>query len=120
MSVDDIIGEMIKNPLTDGLTLSGGEPFDQAADCVCLAAAARESGLNIWIFSGQTYEELLFKAAEDTDVKELLALTDVLVDGKYIESERTLSVKWCGSLNQRVIDIQKSLITGKGEIYNEY
>jgi len=118
-SVDDIVKDLLSNPLTDGLTLSGGEPFDQAADCACLAAVAHENGLNVWVFSGKTFEELQNEAKTDPDVNDLLKQTDILVDGRFILAERTLSQKWCGSKNQRVIDVQKSLITEKGEIYND-
>ena len=117
--VSDIIKEMLANPLTDGLTLSGGEPFEQAADCASLAAAARERGLNVWIFTGWTFEKLLKAASKKPAMKKLLTQADVLVDGRYIKTERTLSVKWCGSKNQRVLDVKKSLISGKGELYNE-
>jgi len=112
ITVDDIISEMKRNPLTDGLTLSGGEPFQQAADCVRLAAAARETGLNVWTFSGFTFEELALQAGNEPDVKKLLELTDVLIDGRFVLAERTLSTKWRGSLNQRVLDVPKSLAAG--------
>jgi len=117
--LDDIIEDMLSNPLADGLTLSGGEPFDQAADCASLAAIARENGLNVWVFTGNTFEELYKKAEKNKDIRQLLKYTDVLVDGRYIAEERTLSKKWCGSKNQRVLDIKKSLKTGKGEEYHE-
>jgi len=117
MSIDDIISQVRSNSLTDGLTLSGGEPFDQAADCAGLAAAVREDGLNVWVFSGYTFEELFAKAKHDSDVHELLSHTDVLVDGRYIVEERTLSRKWCGSSNQRVLDVQKSILEEKGVLY---
>jgi len=107
LSLDDIIGEMLSNPLTDGLTLSGGEPFDQAADCASLAAVAHENGLNVWTFTGKTFEELLAEAEVNQDVKSLLEQTDVLVDGRFVLAERTLSKKWCGSKNQRVIDMRE-------------
>ena len=113
MSLDGIIDEMLSNPLTDGLTLSGGEPFDQAADCASLAAAAHENGLNVWTFTGKTFEELLTEAEVNQDVKRLLELTDVLVDGRFIIEEKTLSKKWCGSKNQRVIDVRDSLESGR-------
>ena len=116
--VDQIIKDMLSNPLTDGISFSGGEPFDQAADCASLAAIARENDLNVWVFSGNTFEELQKKAKSNPDVKKLLVLTDVLIDGRFIASERTLSLKWCGSKNQRVIDVQKSLKAGKGVEYN--
>ena len=119
LSVNYIINEMLSNPLTDGLSLSGGEPFEQAADCASLAAIARENGLSVWIFTGKTYEELLEEAKCDFDVHKLLTLTDVLVDGRFILAERTLAIKWCGSKNQRIIDVQKSLKSGKGEFYYE-
>ena len=107
MPLDRIIGEMLSNPLTDGLTLSGGEPFDQAADCASLAAVAHDNGFNVWTFTGKTFEELLVEAEVDRDVKRLLEQTDVLVDGRFIITERTLSKKWCGSRNQRVIDMRE-------------
>jgi len=119
VSVDYVINDMLSNPLTDGLTISGGEPFEQAADCIGLAAAARQNGLSVWIFSGKTFEELLEDASEKSEVKKLLTLTDVLIDGRYVASERTLALKWRGSKNQRVIDVQKSLKTGNEELYDE-
>jgi len=103
ITIAGIIDEMLSNPLTDGLTLSGGEPFEQAADCASLAATAHENGLNVWTFTGKTFEELIMEAKVDHDVKRLLEQTDVLVDGRFILTERTLSKKWCGSRNQRVI-----------------
>ena len=119
ISVDEIISDMLSNPLTDGLTISGGEPFIQAADCASLAAAAREAGLNVWVFTGYTFDDLYTRAVTDSSIKKLLDLTDVMVEGKYIESERTLSVKWCGSKNQKIIDVPKSMINGKGVLLNE-
>jgi len=112
-SVEEIIGEMLSNPLTDGLTLSGGEPFVQAADCVSLAAAARKGGLNVWVYSGYGFDEILARAGSDPIVRELLQLTDVLIDGRFVLAERTLTLKWRGSKNQRVLDVPKSLAAGE-------
>ena len=115
--VDTTVGELIKdmlgNPLTDGLTLSGGEPFLQAAECEKLAAAARENGLNVWAYTGSTFEELVVKAESEPPVGALLECVDVLVDGPFRLAERTLSLKWRGSRNQRVLDLRKSLEAGK-------
>ncbi|MDR0490618.1 MAG: anaerobic ribonucleoside-triphosphate reductase activating protein [Oscillospiraceae bacterium] len=108
---DELIAEMLSNPMTDGLTLSGGEPFLQAGECVALAGAARGNGLNVWVFTGFSFEELLSRAEDEPAVRELLELTDVLVDGPFKLAERTLSLKWRGSRNQRIIDVPKSLET---------
>ncbi|MCL2425619.1 MAG: anaerobic ribonucleoside-triphosphate reductase activating protein [Oscillospiraceae bacterium] len=117
VSVEDLIKDMLSNPLTDGLTLSGGEPFEQAADCISLAAAARDNGLNVWIFTGKTFEELQEESKDNYSIAKLMKLTNVLIDGKFIFAQRTLSQKWCGSKNQRVLDVPKSLKTGKGVRY---
>ena len=113
MPVEEVVAEMLSNPLTDGLTLSGGEPFLQAADCLRLAAAASENGLNVWIYTGFIFEELVHRASADPRYSELLNLTDVIVDGPFILSERTLSLKWRGSRNQRVINVRESLKSGR-------
>jgi anaerobic ribonucleoside-triphosphate reductase activating protein len=116
-AAEDIIAEMLKNPLTDGLTLSGGEPFAQARACAAIARAAQEAGLNVWTYTGYTFEELLDMAARDRGVAELLELTDVLVDGPFILAERTLDLRWRGSRNQRLIDVSASLKTGEATAF---
>jgi len=112
MHVSEIISEMLSNPLTDGLTLSGGEPFMQGADCSQLAKAAREHGLNVWIFTGNIFEELVERAKREKGIKALLEYADVIVDGPFEVERRSLSLKWRGSKNQRVIDVQKSIAMG--------
>ena len=102
-----IIDQMEENTLLDGLTLSGGEPFLQPEACLVLARAAREMGLNVWAWSGWTYEELI--AMNDPRVYALLGLCDVLVDGRFEQNQRTLDLRFRGSKNQRLIDVQASL-----------
>jgi len=113
MTASEVIAVMNKNPLTDGLTLSGGEPFLQAADCSQLAAAAHEKGLNVWTYTGSDFGELFALAQSDMAVKKLLELSDVMIDGQFKLSERSLSIKWRGSRNQHIIDVRKSLATGE-------
>ena len=104
------LAEQIRaNPLTDGLTLSGGEPFEQPARCAELAEMVRADGLDVWVFSGFLFEELYLSSQTEPSVLAFLKQIDVLVDGLYVESERTLSLKWRQSRNQRVIDVQASL-----------
>lgn len=112
MAADEVIQQLLRNPLTDGLTLSGGEPFEQPEDCVLVARAARAAGLNVWTYSGYTYETLRKKAEQDTAVRELLLETNVLVDGPFVLSQRSMSLKWRGSKNQRLIDVKASLASG--------
>jgi anaerobic ribonucleoside-triphosphate reductase activating protein len=107
----DVIEQMLSNPLTDGLTLSGGEPFAQPHSCIVLARSAHKHGINVWAYSGWTFEHLRDHGTEAQ--KALLQHVDVLVDGPYIEAERTLSLPWRGSKNQRLIDVQASLKAGK-------
>lgn len=111
MTTAEVISKMLSNPLTDGLTLSGGEPFSQAGDCLAIAKAAHEHGLNVWSYSGWTYEFLLSEGTEDQ--KALLKELDVLVDGPFLLEQRSLSLAWRGSPNQRVIDVQASLTAGE-------
>jgi anaerobic ribonucleoside-triphosphate reductase activating protein len=100
---------MKKNPLLDGLTLSGGEPFLQVEPCVWLADAAHRMGLNVWAYSGFTFEAL----CADPDKKQLLDACDVLVDGPFVLAERTLERRFRGSKNQRVIDVKQSILRGE-------
>ena len=115
--VEDIIRAMLENPLTDGLTLSGGEPFIQPEACVAVARAARARGLNVWIYSGFTFETLL--AQKNPAVRELLELSDVLVDGPFRLSARSLLLRWRGSHNQRVLDVPQSLANGRAVLWEE-
>jgi len=101
MAVEEIIQDMLRNPLTDGLTLTGGEPFLQAEDCANIAKAAHTAGLNVWCYSGWTLEAL----REMSEAEALLQEIDVLVDGPYVEAERSLSLQWRGSENQRIIKL---------------
>ncbi|MCI9318053.1 MAG: anaerobic ribonucleoside-triphosphate reductase activating protein [Oscillospiraceae bacterium] len=110
MSVEEVARQLLKNPLTDGLTLSGGEPFAQAEDCLALAKIAHGHGLNVWSYSGWTFEYLRDQGTPEQ--KALLAELDVLVDGPFLLSERTLALPWRGSRNQRVVDVRRSLETG--------
>ena len=108
--IDDIITQMLSNPLTDGITISGGEPLLQAGECALLAAAARDNGMNVWIYSGYTYDEITALGKTDPQVSKLIELTDVLVDGAFVASKRDLTLKWRGSSNQRIIDVAKSQV----------
>ena len=113
VDTDKIIRMMEENPLLDGVTLTGGDPFCQPAACAVIAKAARSLGLNVWAYSGWTYEELIKKAEADQDIMDVLNHTDVLIDGPFRLAEKTLELRFRGSKNQRQIDVKKSLSEGK-------
>ncbi len=111
IAAEEIIRQMLSNPLTDGVTLSGGEPFYQAGDCAEIAQAAKNAGLNVWTYTGFTFEALIRSA--DPNILRLLSLTDVLVDGPFVLPQRSLNIKWRGSTNQRLLDVRRSLAEKK-------
>lgn len=107
-TLDDIEKKFTGNPLLEGITLSGGEPFAQPAACWELARRAHAKGLTVWVYSGYTYEKLCDMAQTDEAVNALLNEADVLVDGPFLLKERSLELNFCGSRNQRLIDLKKT------------
>lgn len=107
---DDLAERYIKNPFLEHITLSGGEPFDQAEACVAFLKEACRRTHSVWCYTGYTWDELM--ARNDPHTKELLKYIEVLVDGRFDQKQRTLELPWRGSLNQRLIDVGASLATG--------
>lgn len=115
MDTDGVAAMLAKNPLLDGLTLSGGEPFEQAEACLVMAREAKARGLSVWIYSGYVYEALLNK--EDPAVKGLLDVCDVLVDGPFVLAQRSLDLDFRGSGNQRLVDLKLSRESGETRLW---
>ena len=111
----DIIAQMLQNPLLSGVTLSGGDPLEQPLPCLEIAKAAHQHMLNVWLYTGYTFEHLLSQNNEACMA--LLRETDVLVDGPFIQSQRSLELKYCGSRHQRLIDVKASLASGQVVIW---
>lgn len=109
VEVEDIINQMKNNPLLDGITLSGGEPFEQAEAFSELAEMAKNSGYNVMTYSGYTYENILINKSMNPGWSKLLNLTDTLVDGEFRLEEKSLLLQFRGSLNQRIIDVRQSI-----------
>ena len=116
--VEDHIISLLKPNYINGLTLLGGEPFEPANQKDLLPFVRRVKEVypdkNIWAFSGFTYEELTtdgsYPKCDETDV--LLNLIDVLVDGRFVQSLKDISLRFRGSSNQRIIDMVKTRETG--------
>ncbi|MCQ2105742.1 MAG: anaerobic ribonucleoside-triphosphate reductase activating protein [Fibrobacter sp.] len=113
ISLAELLSMIEENPLLDGVTLSGGDPMFQAKTLVPLAREIKERGLNLVIFSGFTYERLMALKDEKPECLELLTFADILVDGPFILAQRCLDLKFRGSKNQRLVDVQASLSAGR-------
>jgi len=116
VDTDSLLSEATSNPLIDGVTLSGGDPFFQAKELLELCKALKEKGVSVWAYTGFKFDEFLnFKLGKEHDERitrdmlKLLKFIDVVVDGPFILSERTLELSYRGSRNQRLIDVKKSL-----------
>ena len=107
VAISTIIDSLAENPLLDGITLSGGEPFEQPVPCQELAGHTHSLGLTVWLYTGYTWESLW--AEGNPDRLALIKETDVIVDGLFRAEERSLDLLFCGSKNQRLIDVKKSL-----------
>lgn len=106
-----------KNENVHGISILGGEPFDQIKDedlTRLLRRLKKETDKNIWIYSGYTFEQII----EDARKRRILAYCDVLVDGKFVEELKDFKLRFKGSSNQRIIDVQPSLKNGHVIIYN--
>lgn len=118
--VEKIIKAIDENPLLDGVTFSGGEPACQPKAFLNLAKQIKERGLNIIMYSGFTLEQLVKMGESDRIMLELLEHLDYLIDGKYEEAQRDLTLSFRGSKNQRIIDMKETRKTGQVTILENF
>ncbi|EDS76554.1 anaerobic ribonucleoside-triphosphate reductase activating protein [Clostridium massiliodielmoense] len=110
IELEDILNRIKSNiPLIKGVTFSGGEPFEQCKELTILANKIKEENLDIWCYTGYTFEELL----KDKDKINLLKSVDVLIDGKFNKKLKNGAKKYTGSKNQRIIDVKSSFKNNK-------
>ncbi len=108
MSTDELMQEILSDPFAD-VTFSGGDPFYQAEGFAELAARIKaETKKTIWCYTGFRFEQL----RRDAAAQQLLRHIDVLVDGPFIQSLHNEELLFCGSSNQRLIDVQRTLADG--------
>ena len=110
MEVERLVEIVKENPLCRGVTFSGGEPFAQAEAYARLASLLKEAGYEVASYSGYTFEQLLSGTPAQ---KKLLSSIDVLIDGPFIQAEKSLEVPFRGSKNQRILDVPRSLASGQ-------
>lgn len=120
MDIEDLKKEISTYPNQDGITLSGGDPFIQPEACYEIASYAKNMGLNVWCYTGYTYEQLLEFASKKDIFMKLLQNIDVLIDGKFMINLRSYNTKFRGSSNQRVIDVKASLENGEVVLVSKY
>lgn len=107
--IDEINQELDKRPYLSGITISGGDSMFSAYETLKFIKALHVPKNNIWIYSGFTYAEIV----RDKYKLELLEMCDVLVDDRFEIDKRDVTLKFCGSSNQRIIDVKKSLEENK-------
>lgn len=115
-ALEEIYNEL-KKEYCDGITFSGGDPLHPLNRETILKIIKEIKNKfpkkTIWIYTGYTYEQIL----NEQFIKEILGMTDVLIDGVYIEKLKSPDKHWVGSSNQRVIDVKNSLLEGKIILY---
>lgn len=122
---EEYILELLRPDYINGLALLGGEPFEPENQRSLLPfvhrVRAQYPQKTVWAFTGFTYEELRregsYPRCEATD--ELLSLLDVLVDGRYVEKLKDISLRFRGSSNQRLIDLNATRSVGTVQLWNE-
>ena len=115
VSAEDILARIQCDPLVHGITFSGGEPFEQAQALLPLAAELKRRGYHLMAFSGYTFEQLLPKPG----CRELRSLLELLVDGPFIEEEKSLELRFRGSRNQRILNLAASIAAGWKPVLDE-
>jgi anaerobic ribonucleoside-triphosphate reductase activating protein len=111
--MDLLIDDIKNNPILKGVTFSGGDPFEQPDEFAYIAKKVKELGLDIWCYTGYTYEYILENICNKQGFYKLLYNIDVLVDGEFDINRKDVRLKFRGSSNQRIIDVKASLSGGK-------
>lgn len=115
--VEDALIKELSRPFYDGLSILGGEPFEIENQRVLVNLILRIKkelpSKTIWMYTGNVYEDLLPNGKRHCEVTQtILDNIDVLVDGPFIENKKDIGLKFRGSSNQRVIDLNKTRLEG--------
>ena len=112
----ELLDDILSNPLLDGVTLSGGDPFFQADKLLNLVKACKEQELTVWAYTGFIFDEFIkFKnnlscdKRITSDMLKLLKYIDIVVDGPFILNKKSMNCLYRGSTNQRLINVKESL-----------
>ena len=119
-SIEEVKEQILKVEGQDGITLSGGDPFFQVEGCLEIAQFCKENSINVWCYTGYTFEKLLRMSKRNPNILSLLQNINVLIDGKFIEKQKDLTLLFRGSKNQRVLDVKESLLLGRAVEIEKY
>jgi len=111
-NVDELMYEIGCLEAQDGVTFSGGDPFYQPEACAKIAECVKNNNMNVWCYTGFTFERLLKMSESNGAIMDFLNNIDILVDGKFVMAKHSYSLKFRGSSNQRIIDVKESLRQG--------
>ncbi len=119
-NIKDIKKEIKELEFQQGVTFSGGDPLYQLDAFIELAKYVHKCKMNVWVYTGFTYEQLMKLAEKDEKYIDALKEVDVLVDGPFVQKLKSFECKFRGSSNQRIIDVQKSLEKNKVILVEKY
>lgn len=128
---EQTILKQIAKPYVAGLSLLGGDPmcqnYDGLINLISLAQKVRNMGKTVWLWTGLTYEvifplkdKMKWAAVIEYIRQCLFTVCDVVVDGPFIEAQKDLTLAFRGSFNQRIIDVPKTIQTGKVVLYDKF
>lgn len=104
----------------DGITFSGGDPLYQVEACLELSKYIKSKKLNIWCYTGFTYEALISMSKNNPKIIDFLKTIDVLIDGPFVLEQKSLDCTFRGSKNQRIIDTKESIKNKKVCLVEKY
>ena len=113
VKISNILKYIDENPLIQGVTFSGGEPLCQVKPFLSLAKEVKKRNLHLLIYTGCTIEELEIRMKKEHELEELLRIADHLIEGRFVQKLRNLSLLYRGSSNQRIIDLNAYFSTGE-------
>lgn len=120
VSLEEMKSKIDELEFQAGVTFSGGDPMMQVEALAELASYVHEKGMNVWVYTGFTFEELMTLSEKNDNYRKALEEIDVLVDGRFVLELRSFDAQFRGSSNQRILDVKKSLEKGKAVKIEKY
>ena len=112
-NIDSLIEDVLNNPIIKGVTFSGGDPFERAEEFAYMAKKFKENNINVWSYTGYTFEYIINNLNIQSGWKDLIENIDVLIDGRFEKDKLKDGLRFRGSTNQRIVDVKKSLDENK-------